>query len=970
MEDGEAGAAAGPDVPPRSEQQQELEDPAQPLTSPGQAASVKEQQGMPETGQGVGWKAGGDEGEGAVLAATREHDAEFDRAMEVEGQHPRPSAAAANGQACSPSVDGVGGMAPPPYSPGAEVGGSVARQAYSPSAEAAGAPAAGARVCSPSAEAADAGAWDAAERQQLEGEQQQGGSEEGGEQQMMEDAGYADDADDAGEYGGTEEEAGMGDDDDYAAAGGAAGARAAAGAPPGAAYHHPHHAGGAGGGAAEEEASKLNELEAFLRQPDAVMEPDILGRLREYVLARGNPKQAVEHLTDSYVGYAQMSTLVCSWLKLTDDAAAAPGAAAPAVPPAAVPAAAAAGGAADELEALSPSRHLRKPSGADSSAELDEAHYLRQLARERFDPGRFAGIFTAGGSGAPPWLSGLISEPEGRRLIYELSAKYKNSLLLNFAIQKILMQVRRFWLREAAAARDEGRLAQLAAELAEGSSASQHAYLHAQQLVRAAAAAEGELEAGEAERDEGRDGGAAAAGRGAGAGAGAAAARRRPRAASRFLRLAQDLEVAAAAAHGGVVWKMGAWFADPGRSCGASARLQAAAGIVADLLAGAGAGGTPPTSELIRLYRLYFSHHQRGQQQQQQGDSLQQEQQPPPQQRGRQQPPAGAAAMPPPEPGGSVPAPARDMPPVALLCHPRVFEVLLAGLFSPTRQLPPEAYAACSGLLGLAAAAVDARSQHGPPQEEQQEQHGAGRGGDSSSSDQGLDLSEVTATHEALETAADLARRTLHEHRSSEADLAEAARVLEYPCCAAGVLHMLGAQLSSADYWQSSYRLAKQPPFLGLLAALVPAAPGLHPRLLGVLGAALRALGNADHDLAKGLLNVAVALVAAGRVSEVLRWAEGWAAGGADPSLLRHLAFRILERAAPPYSAEFAGSMVRLMVAGGVRRARLGARDWGLRALLREFGAACAAVQFSPPLAAAEAQLVQDVSSDRPPGYS
>lgn len=118
---------------------------------------------------------------------------------------------------------------------------------------------------------------------------------------------------------------------------------------------------------------------------------------------------------------------------------------------------------------------------------------------------------------------------------------------------------------------------------------------------------------------------------------------------------------------------------------------------------------------------------------------------------------------------------------------------------------------------------------------------------------------------------------------------------------------MLGTQLSSHDYWQSSYRLAKNPPFLALLSALVPAAPLLHARLLGVVGAALRALGNADHSLAKGLLEVAVALLAAGRVGEVLRWAEGWAAGGADPSLLRHLVFRVMERAAPPYSAEFAG---------------------------------------------------------------
>ena len=53
---------------------------------------------------------------------------------------------------------------------------------------------------------------------------------------------------------------------------------------------------------AEDPASRLNELEAYLRQPDAVMEPGIMDRLREYVLANGHPQQAVEHLTDSYVG--------------------------------------------------------------------------------------------------------------------------------------------------------------------------------------------------------------------------------------------------------------------------------------------------------------------------------------------------------------------------------------------------------------------------------------------------------------------------------------------------------------------------------------------------------------------------------------------------------------------------------------------------------------------------------------------
>ena len=68
---------------------------------------------------------------------------------------------------------------------------------------------------------------------------------------------------------------------------------------PATAYQHPHHLQHQ---EATDQVSKLNELEALLRQPDAVMEPDILLRLREYVVAQGNPKQAVEHLTDSYVG--------------------------------------------------------------------------------------------------------------------------------------------------------------------------------------------------------------------------------------------------------------------------------------------------------------------------------------------------------------------------------------------------------------------------------------------------------------------------------------------------------------------------------------------------------------------------------------------------------------------------------------------------------------------------------------------
>ena len=54
-----------------------------------------------------------------------------------------------------------------------------------------------------------------------------------------------------------------------------------------------------------EEVAELNQLEQFLRQPDAVMEPSILEKLRQYVARGGNPRDVVEMLTDNYVGESQ-----------------------------------------------------------------------------------------------------------------------------------------------------------------------------------------------------------------------------------------------------------------------------------------------------------------------------------------------------------------------------------------------------------------------------------------------------------------------------------------------------------------------------------------------------------------------------------------------------------------------------------------------------------------------------------------
>ncbi len=66
----------------------------------------------------------------------------------------------------------------------------------------------------------------------------------------------------------------------------------------------------------------------------------------------------------------------------------------------------------------------------------------QEVVKERFSADKVADVFGSRQGKAPTWLEGLTSDPRGRALVYELSAGHRNCLLLNFAIQKILMQAR------------------------------------------------------------------------------------------------------------------------------------------------------------------------------------------------------------------------------------------------------------------------------------------------------------------------------------------------------------------------------------------------------------------------------------------------------------------------------------------------------------------------------------------------
>jgi negative elongation factor C/D len=315
--------------------------------------------------------------------------------------------------------------------------------------------------------------------------------------------------------------------------------------------------------------------------------------------------------------------------------------------------------------------------------------------------------------------------------------------------------------------------------------------------------------------------------------------------------------------------------------------------------------GSAPTSDVVKLFRLYRA----------------------------------------PEPALDAPA----APPLSVLRHPRVIEVLLRGLFNPGRQLQAEAHTAHVALLSLATAALEEEAQEA--------------GGGAAAVAALLEQPAAAATRAALETAAEVAHKALRDEQLSGGERGAFEAAADQPCAALGVLGMLRSRLTSAQYWTTAYHVHSEPPFLALLSSIAARQPALHADVLSLIADALAAMGHTPSgpDVARGLLDVALQLAAAGRVDEVLSWAERWARN-ADSGLVRHFVFGLLQLAAPPYSPLFAAAALRLAGAGGMRRQRVGGREWAARVpLLTEFAQACSAPAVAQALPQAEAATLREL---------
>ncbi|KAF9332841.1 Negative elongation factor C/D [Podila minutissima] len=145
------------------------------------------------------------------------------------------------------------------------------------------------------------------------------------------------------------------------------------------------NAGNASGG---DTLSSSQAMKSF-QSPDAILEPDIMQQLTDYMKDGGQPLLLVNALSSSYVGMPDMCNLMAGWATEFD---------------------------------------------IDPVEVMQEA--LKEQLMGKFDPEGVDKAFMSG-SERPEWLSPMIQHPFWRSVIYELSEQHKKCNLLNYAIQRI-----------------------------------------------------------------------------------------------------------------------------------------------------------------------------------------------------------------------------------------------------------------------------------------------------------------------------------------------------------------------------------------------------------------------------------------------------------------------------------------------------------------------------------------------------
>lgn len=153
-----------------------------------------------------------------------------------------------------------------------------------------------------------------------------------------------------------------------------------------------------GGEMAGEMRKEQEECEAEMKQKDAVLEPNALDTAQHFVRSAGANtyaiRTAIQLFSSSYVGYARMASVVCSWLA-----------------------------------------RARQQAGRQSGESASDCvvTFVGELVHKKFDPEAVDPLFRQG-QDEPFWVRSLLQAPRARNTCLQLAHQHTESTFLEFII--------------------------------------------------------------------------------------------------------------------------------------------------------------------------------------------------------------------------------------------------------------------------------------------------------------------------------------------------------------------------------------------------------------------------------------------------------------------------------------------------------------------------------------------------------
>mmetsp|Transcript_15292 Transcript_15292/g.38897 ORF Transcript_15292/g.38897 Transcript_15292/m.38897 type:complete len:582 (+) Transcript_15292:219-1964(+) len=217
---------------------------------------------------------------------------------------------------------------------------------------------------------------------------------------------------------------------------------------------------------------------------------------------------------------------------------------------------------------------------------------------------------------------------------------------------------------------------------------------------------------------------------------------------------------------------------------------------------------------------------------------------------------------------------------------------------------------------------------------------------------------DVSRSKESIEAALNLGIKCIH-HISSGGKLSSVdISFLDVPIVSIGVTQWLKSKMLNPEFYETGSGLLS---IIGVFISEILDRQELQRAdILDLIGKTLPVVGNSLHNFSLQLMDHVASVLCYGEVSLFCSFCRDLVTQQFDRSLTRHLIVKVLQMAAPPYSALFASAILKLVTASGMESVSL--KDKYARnqqsLMIMAFLAACMHIDFGSALSKKEEELI------------